>query len=174
MAVNGVATSSVTAVNANLGTTQPTNFTGTGGSALVQSDVTDWKASAAPAMTGDAFARLGAPAGASVSADVAAVKLDTAHLSNDCISSSIPSGTPTAASFVGDSGLSTTDHFYERAFLVFTSGANKGLGRAISSYVGSTKTFGFTGTGGASDAPFPTAPSTSDTFDILGRMANGT
>lgn len=44
----------------------------------VDSNVIDWKSSAAPAMTGDAFARLGAPAGASVSADVAAVKVDTA------------------------------------------------------------------------------------------------
>jgi hypothetical protein len=44
----------------------------------VDSNVIDWKGAAAPAMTGDAFARLGAPAGASVSADVAAVKTDTA------------------------------------------------------------------------------------------------
>jgi hypothetical protein len=37
----------------------------------VDSNVIDWKGAAAPAMTGDAFARLGAPAGASVSADIA-------------------------------------------------------------------------------------------------------
>ena len=41
-------------------------------------NVVNWKGSAAAAMTGDAYARLGAPAGASVSADVAAVKVDTA------------------------------------------------------------------------------------------------
>lgn len=40
-------------------------------------NVIDWKGAVAPAMTGDAFARLGAPAGASVSADIAAVKVDT-------------------------------------------------------------------------------------------------
>lgn len=40
----------------------------------VDVNVLDWKSATAPAMTGDAFARLGAPAGASVSADVAAVK----------------------------------------------------------------------------------------------------
>jgi len=34
-------------------------------------DVTLWKGATAPAMTGDAYARLGAPAGASVSADIA-------------------------------------------------------------------------------------------------------
>jgi hypothetical protein len=46
----------------------------------VDSNVLDWKSATAPAMTGDAFARLGAPAGASVSADVAAVKTDTAAI----------------------------------------------------------------------------------------------
>jgi hypothetical protein len=46
----------------------------------VDSNVLDWKSATAPAMTGDAFARLGAPAGASVSADVAAVKVDTAAI----------------------------------------------------------------------------------------------
>lgn len=40
-------------------------------------NVLDWKGATAPAMTGDAFARLGAPAGASHAADVAAVKADT-------------------------------------------------------------------------------------------------
>lgn len=39
--VNGVATTSVTAVNANIGTTQPVNFTGTGASALVKGDTVD-------------------------------------------------------------------------------------------------------------------------------------
>lgn len=46
----------------------------------VDSNVLDWKSATAPAMTGDAFARLGTPAGASVSADVAAVKTDTAAI----------------------------------------------------------------------------------------------
>lgn len=34
-------------------------------------DVTNWKGATAPAMTGDAYARLGAPAGASIAADIA-------------------------------------------------------------------------------------------------------
>lgn len=46
----------------------------------VDTNVVYWKGSTAPAMTGDAFARLGAPAGASVSADVAAVKTKTDSL----------------------------------------------------------------------------------------------
>jgi hypothetical protein len=50
---------------------------------LPKVDVEDWKGAAAPAMTGDAFARLGAPAGASVSADIAAVKSDTGAILTD-------------------------------------------------------------------------------------------
>lgn len=46
-------------------------------------DVEDWKGAAAPAMTGDSFARLGAPAGASVSADIAAIKSDTGTILTD-------------------------------------------------------------------------------------------
>lgn len=49
----------------------------------VDANVLDWKSSAAPAMTGDAYARLGAPAGASVSADIAAMKTDTAAILDD-------------------------------------------------------------------------------------------
>ncbi len=44
--INAVATSSVTTINANQGTTQPLNFTGTAGSALVKTDVTDIAAAA--------------------------------------------------------------------------------------------------------------------------------
>lgn len=46
-------------------------------------NVVDWKGATAPAMTGDAYARLGAPAGASVSADMAAVKSDTGTILTD-------------------------------------------------------------------------------------------
>lgn len=44
--INNVAATSVTTINANVGTTQPVNFTGTAGSALVKSDVTDIAGSA--------------------------------------------------------------------------------------------------------------------------------
>lgn len=40
----------------------------------VDCNVLGWKSATAPAMTGDAFARLGVPAGASASADIAAIK----------------------------------------------------------------------------------------------------
>lgn len=43
----------------------------------VDCNVQSWKGAAAADMTGDAFARLGAPAGASVSADIAAIEAQT-------------------------------------------------------------------------------------------------
>jgi hypothetical protein len=49
----------------------------------IPADAVDWKGAAAPAMSGDAFARLGAPAGASLSADVSAVKAQTAAIETD-------------------------------------------------------------------------------------------
>lgn len=49
------------------------------GSDMLQVDTEQWKDATAPAMTGDAFARLGAPAGASIAADLATIDdfLDT-------------------------------------------------------------------------------------------------
>lgn len=49
----------------------------------VDCNVQTWKGSAAQDMTGDSYARLGAPAGASVSADIAAVKAETAAILDD-------------------------------------------------------------------------------------------
>lgn len=46
----------------------------------VDSNVLDWKSATAPVMTGDAFARLGSPTGASIAADVAALQADTDNL----------------------------------------------------------------------------------------------
>lgn len=43
----------------------------------IDANVIDWKGAAAPAMTGDAFARLGAPAGASIAADLAEIEAET-------------------------------------------------------------------------------------------------
>jgi hypothetical protein len=57
-------------------------------------NLVNWKGAAAPAMTGDSFARLGAPAGASVSADVAAVKVDTEATLTDT-GTTIPALLPT-------------------------------------------------------------------------------
>jgi hypothetical protein len=46
--INAVSTSSVTTINANVGTTQPVNYTGTGGSALVKTEVDSFLAGVGP------------------------------------------------------------------------------------------------------------------------------
>lgn len=63
----------------------------------VDANVLDWKSATAPAMTGDAYARLGAPAGASVSADIAALPTATSNadaLLNRDMSTGSDSGSP--------------------------------------------------------------------------------
>jgi hypothetical protein len=88
--ISGDSTSADTLESYTDGTTaMPVNMTQIAGSAVSATtaqlgvNVVNWKGSVAAAMTGDAFARLGAPAGASVSADVAAVKVDTAATVTD-------------------------------------------------------------------------------------------
>lgn len=79
----------------------------------VDANVLDWKSATAPAMTGDAFARLGAPAGASVSADIAAIKSDTGTILTDvntgagAIYNRI--GAPAGASIAADIAAVKTD-----------------------------------------------------------------
>lgn len=69
-----------------------------------------------------------------------------------------------ASVFDGSSSLSSTDDFYNKCALAFTSGANKGVTRKILDYTGSTRTL-------TMDEAFVTAPSGSDTFIIIGRIA---
>lgn len=67
----------------SLAADQAVNVTKIAGSAVSTStaqlgvNVVNWGGATAPAMTGDAYARLGSPAGASVSADIAAIKSDS-------------------------------------------------------------------------------------------------
>jgi hypothetical protein len=73
----------------------------------VDCNVQTWKGSAAADMTGDAYARLGAPAGASVSADVAAVKSDSAAILVDT-GTTLPGTLSTM-----DGKLDTIDNFID-------------------------------------------------------------
>ena len=92
--------------------------------------------------TGDNFARLGAPAGASVSADVAAVQSDT-----DDIQTRIPAVGPVEGT--SDSGTSTTmvdairteaDDYWNGGWIIFTSGTLNGVVRLVSDFVASSDT----------------------------------
>lgn len=73
----------------------------------VDVNVQSWKGAAAADMTGDAYARLGAPAGASVSADVAAVKSDTAAVLVDTATDGVvvAAGSKTGYSLAATTGL---------------------------------------------------------------------
>lgn len=80
-------------------------------SAQIGVNVVNWKGSAAAAMTGDAYARLGAPAGASVSADVAAIKSDSGAIKTK--TDYLPSATAgaTGGVFIAGNNATTTVNF---------------------------------------------------------------
>ncbi len=73
--MNNVATTSVTTINANQGTTQPINFTGTGASALVKGDTVDI-------------------AGAAVSATTAQVGVNVVNWNNTVVATPATAGIP--------------------------------------------------------------------------------
>jgi len=76
--VNAVSTSSVTTVNANIGTTQPTNFTGTGASATVKADAINWAGSAITASSIPVGTAAGAAGGLFIAGTNAATTITTA------------------------------------------------------------------------------------------------
>lgn len=118
----------------------------TDGSGNIDANVVNWKGATAPAMTGDAFARLGAPVGASTSADIAQVEGHAASADSQSLAiqtaTFIRTGTAqagAASTITLDSGASATDNLYQDAAVVVTSGTGAGQVRTILSYVGSTK-----------------------------------
>lgn len=120
-------------------------------------NVTNWKGSTAPAMTGDAYARLGAPSGASVSADI--LSLLQANIVRTATAQA-----GSASSITLDASASATDSLYKDEVVIITSGTGVGQSRIISSYVGATKV--------ASVTPnWITAPDATSVFMVL--TANG-
>lgn len=109
--MNNVAASSITTVNANVGTTQPVNFTGTGASALAKSDMVD----VAGAAVSTSSAQLGVNAvqaggtawgsGAITAESIAADAIGASELAADAITE-IQSGLATAASIAALNNLS--------------------------------------------------------------------
>lgn len=71
-------------------------------------------------------------------------------------------GSPTTTSFVGNASLSGNDSFYRNAFVMFTTGALRGLSRKVVSYTGATKRFRF-------EYALPVAPTVGDAFIIIGK-----
>ncbi len=77
------------------------------------------------------------------------------------IDGNVNDASATTTVFIGNSGLSSSNDFYNRLVLVFTNGTLKGVGRRVSDYVGSTRSFTF-------GVPFPVAPTNGDLFSIIG------
>ncbi len=76
--MNNVAATSITTINANIGETQPLNFTGTGGSALVKSDIVDVAGAAVSTSTAQIGANVVNIAGAAAALDANnLLKVDT-------------------------------------------------------------------------------------------------
>lgn len=105
-----------TVTGATLAADQAVNVTKIAGStvdaasAQIGVNVVNWKGSAASAMTGDAYARLGVPAGASVSADIAAVKTQTAAIETDTQDLQTQVGTDGAGlTAIGDTRMANLD-----------------------------------------------------------------
>lgn len=90
VSINQVSTSNVTTINANIGTTQPTNFTGTGGSALVQSDAVDIGGTAQTGL--DLAANWTAARAAHLDADISS-RMATYTQPTGFLSATFPSGT---------------------------------------------------------------------------------
>lgn len=109
--INAVVTTGVTAVASNIGTAQPVAFTGTGGSALVKTDVTDWGATAVGTLPPDAiFIRSGTAAAGG------------------------------ASTITLDGGASATNNIYNGATIFLrTGGTGAGQVNSILSYNGTTK-----------------------------------
>lgn len=89
--------------------------------------------------TGDSFARLGAPAGASVSADIAAVKSDTGAIKLADVVRQATATAGAASSITLDAGASATNSIYNLNIITITSGTGAGQSRLISAYVGATQ-----------------------------------
>ncbi len=101
-----------------------------------------------------------------VASDLEAISGDTTAADNlevlheGLITGSISDASPSETAFTGDSGLSTTDDFYNKALLTFRAGPNAGITRKITDYIGSIR--GFT-----LERALPATPTNGDAFHII-------
>jgi hypothetical protein len=108
------------------------------------------------------MSRLGAPSGASVSADIAAAKADTAAVYTATIAATgvavAASPSPTTTSFGSNS--TAASGWWDDAKVTFTTGPLAGVTRVVSSFANTNGVFSF-------DEAWPSAPSAGETFTIL-------
>jgi hypothetical protein len=112
------------------------------------------------AQTGDNFARLGAPAGASVSADIASTQADVAVMRDGIITGTAQTGTLSTSTMTTDLTGYTADQLVGRA-VTFTSGAADGESTIITAYAVTSGQVSFTG-----GFVLTVAPGNTDTFKI--------
>jgi hypothetical protein len=186
--VNNVSAASVTTVNANLGTTQPVNYTGTGASALVKSDMVDVAGAAVSTSSAQigvnavnigGTAQTGRDIGASVllsnGTGAGQVSLSsgtvTVGTNNDKTgyslttleSANAQSGTAQAggaSTITLASGASATDSLYVGCVVKIYGGTGAGQARVITAYVGSTKV-------ATVDRAWQTNPDNTSTYAVL-------
>jgi hypothetical protein len=92
--------------------------------------------------------------------EIAAGVLDAFATASDSVQAS---PTPTTTAFAGSASLSSTDGFYVGCVVLPTSGSLDGIPRRITAYTGATRLI-------TVSPAWPAAPSSSDTFRILGRI----
>lgn len=167
--INNVAATSVTTINANIGTTQPVNFTGTGASALAKSDMVNIAGAAVSTST----AQIGANAvqaggtawnsGAIGTGTFAAGAVNRAALGADTGLQPARSNTAAAGaagSITLDASASSVNDFYKDSWIKITGGTGAGQTRLCTGYTGSTQV--------ATVAPnWATNPDNTSTFAIL-------
>lgn len=146
--INGVSASSVTTISANVGTTQPINFTGTGGSALAKTDVVDFGGTAGTFASGrpevnTTHLRGTQSVGAAgyVAPDFTTVTLPTGKVPSLGLIDNGTAQSATSSTLVLRSAAAFADNELVGATLIITGGTTGvGQSRVITGYVGSTDT----------------------------------
>ena len=151
--VNAVSTSNVTTISANQGTTQPVNFTGTAGSALVKSDMVDVAGSAVSTSSAQIGVNVVNIAGQAAALDANnLLKVDAEDWKGSAVTALVngwvPAVTPIrsgtaqaggASTITLDAGASATNNLYDNELVYIAGGTGAGQVNTVSSYVGSTK-----------------------------------
>jgi len=142
--------------------------TGTDGVVLANGAITDAKI-ASNAITDakiatDVIAAIWAYATASATTSGSIGKLLVDEIGQiPSIQSTVNDASATTTSFIGASGLSSANDFYNGSVIAFRSGALAGIARQITDYVGATRTI-------TVSPALPAAPANSVSFVILGRI----
>lgn len=89
---------------------------------------------------------------------------------NLSIRGNVSDSTPSVSSIRVYPPPSPTDNEYRGQIMLVTGGVNKGKTRKISSYIGATGDFAFSGTGLDADAPWLVACASGDPVEVIGRI----